>query len=158
MTLNELAEWLNTNGHRTSTSGRFVGKNLGTTLFSVDRLIAADAILECRTRMSALALSADFSVPPDDIVPLESECLNRIKAGIVLARNLERRSTLTDSQLADMAREMAINEARDQRVHGEYLPMLARDCYLTMAEFNEAVPSIERLNNDSAERLPLSPC
>jgi hypothetical protein len=140
-----LADWLNDRHHKTSTGNRFRGPNLGLTLFSVDRMIAKDAVLECRTKMSALALSADFTVPPADAAPLEIECLERIKEGIVLARRLENRFALPEDQLTREARQMAIDESKRQRDDREYLPMIARDCYLTMAEFDEAVPDMERL-------------
>jgi hypothetical protein len=140
-----LAKWLNEHHHKTSTGNWFRGSNLGTTLFSVDKLIAADAVMECRTKMSALALSANFDIAPTDSQPLEAECIERIKEGIVLARQLERRSILSENGLTVEAQQMAKDEANRQRDDGRYAPMLARECYLTMAEFDEAVPDIERM-------------
>lgn len=145
MTNNALADWLNECDRQTATGNRFVGRNLGTTLFAVDKSIIADAVMECRAQMSALALSADFRVPVEDARPLEIRCIERIKEGIALARELERRHPLSDDDLTVEARQQAIYEAERQRSDGKYAPMLARECYLTDAEFDEAVPDIERM-------------
>lgn len=145
MTNNALADWLNDRGHQTSTKNRFLGKNLGTTLFAVDKSIITDAVMECRAQMSALALSADFRVPIGETRPLEARCIDRIKEGIALARELERRHPLTDADLTEEAKTQARIEAEKQREDGRYTPMLARECYLTTAEFDEAVPDIERM-------------
>ncbi len=145
MTNNALADWLNERGHLTSTGNRFAGKNLGTTLFAVDKSIITDAVMECRAQMSALALSADFRVPIGETRTLEARCIGRIKKGIALARELERRHPLNDADLTEEAKTQAFIEAEKQREEDRYTPMLARECYLTTAEFNEAVPDIERM-------------
>lgn len=141
--LTAIASWLTDHGYMTSTGNRFASRNMGATLFSVDKLIAADAVMECRAKMSALALSAKFSIQMADSQPLEIECIDRIKAGIVMARAMERRAVLSDAALTQAAHELAINQAELQRTR--YAPMLARECYLTEAEFAEAVPDIESM-------------
>lgn len=143
--LTALAEWLNDHGHTTSTGNRFASRNMGATLFSVDKLIAADAVMECRAKMSALALSASFAIDIAESRPLEVECIERIKAGIVMARALERRAVLPEADLTREAQHMAIAQAELQRSDSRYAPMLARECYLTEAEFAEAVPDIEKM-------------
>lgn len=137
-----LSRWLNEHHHRTQRGNRFHGSNLGE-LFGIDREIIEDAVLECRTRMSALALSAKFEMDHTKIHPLELECVEEAKRAILLVRRLERLSEMSESDLAKEAVAKVCREAIKQRE--TYLPMLARDCYLTMAEFDEVVPSIERL-------------
>lgn len=144
-TLIELAEWLNARNHFTATGNRHVGRNFGTTLFSVDKTIAGEAVMVCRTKMSALALSANFNASQSDMQPLEAECLQRIRSGIVLSRRLERQRPLTEDELEREAQRLAIAQADLQRADQRYVPMLARECYLTEAEFAEAVPDIERM-------------
>lgn len=144
-TLADISRWLNAKGHRTVSNRMFEGKNLGATLFSVDKLVAGDAVMECRAKMSALALSANFEVAVSDSEPLQIECIERIEEGIVLARKLERRRPLSSAELYEEARRMAVEQAKLQRDDTRYVPMMARETYLTEGEFAEIVPDIEQM-------------
>ncbi|EIZ78262.1 hypothetical protein WSK_3144 [Novosphingobium sp. Rr 2-17] len=138
----KMVEWLNARRLRTSTDGRFSNGSFDEQL-CVDRQIAEDAVLECRTAMSAKALSADFQMQRAEIDPLELACIERIKGGIVLARKLQNMSEIGPDDLSHEAFMLAINVAKGQR--DKYLPMIARECYLGEADFHDAVPGIERL-------------
>lgn len=142
----KMVKWLNERHIHTSTGGRFHDGSFDEQL-RVDRIIAADAVMECRAQMSAKALSADFQMERTNIDPLEFECLERIKEGIGLARRLQSLPEIAGERLNREAFSLAAEQADEQRTR--YFPMLARECYLRDAEFDEAVPGIERLEKQA---------
>ncbi len=67
---NAIAKWLNDAGYLTRTPGLWSRKTVRTALMEADSRVIEHAVFECRTRMTARALSADFTA--DTVSDLEA--------------------------------------------------------------------------------------
>lgn len=127
-----IANWLNDfrdkNGkafgppHGQLWSGKQVTKNL---MEAPDRIIDA-AVLECRTCMTAIALSADFTKPAEAVTELEQEYLGYIADAIEIEHRLNGHRPRTRAELMEEARYKAIEVAGRQRKN-KPVSMMARE-------------------------------
>jgi hypothetical protein len=128
-----IAEWLNRywkeNGrdYTAPRGGDWSSKQLSEDIFEVPSKIIDQLVLECRTRMTARALSADFRKPLEGIAELEREYLEYIADALELEHRLNGYHPLmTRERLLQEARHTAIQVAADQRRQKE-LSMMARE-------------------------------
>ena len=89
------------------------------------RIIEA-AVLECRTRMTVLALSADFAKPIDAVTKLEQEYLGYIADAIEIGHRLNGNEPKSREKLLEEARYKAIDVAAMQRQR-KPMSMMARE-------------------------------
>jgi hypothetical protein len=108
--------------HGQSWSGKQVTENI---MRAPERIIEC-AVLECRTRMTAFALSADFTRPFDAVTELEREYLGYVADAIEIEHRLNGNRTRTREELLDEARHRAIEVAANQR-RMKPLSMMARE-------------------------------
>jgi hypothetical protein len=130
----ELCDWLNAHQVTGPNGGRFHRPKLHEQIASVADTISADLVLECRTRMSARSLSANFQVSLTALSEFEAECIERIGEAINLTRQLLGDAPLTGDALQREAKDKAHSTAKAQRVK-DYAPMLGRDCFMTPDEY-----------------------
>lgn len=130
---NAVANWLNdqiekTNDPRLATPGgrkwgpRQVRDNI---MEAPDRMVES-IVLECRTRMTAVALSADFTKPEEAVTDLEQEYLGFIAEALDLGHRLNGHRKRTKEELWEEARRKAIEVAADQR-RKKPVSMMARE-------------------------------
>jgi hypothetical protein len=103
-------------------SGKQVRESL---MRAPDRIIDC-AVLECRTRMTALALSADFTQSIETVTELEREYLGYIAQALELDHRLNGNAERSPTALLEEARRKAIEVAAIQRSSKE-LSMMARE-------------------------------
>lgn len=103
-------------------SGKQIAENL---IRAPDRIIEC-AVLECRTRMTDLALSADFTKPIDHVTDLEREYLGYIAQAIDIEHRLQGNRNRPREELLKEARDRAIDVARKQRA-AKQVSMMARE-------------------------------
>lgn len=121
-----IADWLNSNGHNAPQSGPWSGKQIREVLFRAPELIITHWVLECRTRMTARQLSADFNQPIDLLSELEKHYLEKIGEAISNSHRLNGHRKRTSEELLEEARHLAIRVSEEQR-RGGSLDMLARE-------------------------------
>ncbi len=110
---NAIAQWLNDAGHLTRTPGLWSRKTVRTALMDADIRAIEHAVLECRTRMTAQALSADFTA--DTVSELEAEYLAVIAEALALGHRLRGNRARSADELAVEAKRRAIEVAAVQR-------------------------------------------
>lgn len=103
-------------------SGTQVRENI---MRAPDRIIDC-AVLECRTRMTALALSADFTQSIEAVTDLEREYLGYIAQALELEHRMNGNAERSPAALLEEARQKAIGVAAIQRGSKE-LSMMARE-------------------------------
>ena len=79
--------------HKPSSSASWSGKQIRENLMGAPERIIKCAVLECRTRMTELALSADFTQPLDAVTELENEYLEYIAQALELEHRLNGNAT-----------------------------------------------------------------
>lgn len=121
-----IADWLNGDGHNAAQGGEWDGKLVRDVLFRGPELIITHWVLECRTRMTAKALSADFSQPIDILSELERDYLERIADAIAISHRLNGHRRRDRTELLDEAQYLAKAVSDEQRNVGS-LNMLARE-------------------------------
>lgn len=132
VSLKAIAEWLNEFSKRNGSTfnaphgGSWSGKQVAKNILGAPDLIVEAAVLECRTRMTALALSADFTKPSDAVSELEQLYLGYIAEALDLEHRLNGHRTRTREELLDEARHKAIEVAADQRQR-KPVSMMARE-------------------------------
>ena len=128
---NAIAGWLSRywkeNGRQYASpmGGDWSSKKLAEDIFDVPAEIIEQLVLECRTRMTARALSADFRKPLEEIAELEREYLEYIADALELEHRLNGHPKSREKLLQE-ARHTAIQVAADQRRQKE-LSMMARE-------------------------------
>lgn len=136
----ELCKWLNDHHIHSSQRGRFIPATLDIELYGVADRYAEDLVLECRTKMSARAMSADFSLRGDDQSTLESEAIEKLVPVVALVYRLQGMTVPSESDLREGAKSKVIDIAQSQR-ESRYDPMLARECFLTDDELDLMAPA-----------------
>lgn len=126
----EIAEWLNQNGirpkGRQAENSKWSRVQLGKTVFRADERMIENAVLECRTRMTVMALSADFAKPVDMAHSLELEYLELIADALELGHRLRGERSRSREELMNDARHAAVDVARRQRAN-KPVSMAARE-------------------------------
>lgn len=112
---NAIAKWLRDNGHQASQGGDWGRKQVREVLMRAPERIIECAVLECRTRMTELTLSADFTKPIDNVTELEREYLDYIVQALELEHRLNGNHARTNDELLRDARDKAIEVAARQR-------------------------------------------
>ncbi|ATP18546.1 hypothetical protein [Sphingobium yanoikuyae] len=135
-----LCDWLNGRFISSSQGGRFVPATLDIELYGVADRYSEDLVMECRTKMSARALSADFEQRGADGTSFEGEAVEKLVPVLALVYRLQALPVPSSSTLRDEARSKMIVVARDQR-RSKYAPMLARDCYVSQDEIDVMAPA-----------------
>lgn len=126
-----IAEWLNRywkkhgRDYTAPRGGDWSSKQLSEDIFDVPSKIIDQLVLECRTLMTARALSADFRKPLEEIAELEREYLEYIADALELEHRLNGHPKSREKLLQE-ARHTAIQVAADQRRQKE-LSMMARE-------------------------------
>lgn len=128
---NAIARWLNLNHEgrgvpRAAQGGEWGRKTVRAVLMDVDQRVIAHAVLECRTRMTATALRADFTKSLDKVEALEREYLDYIADAIDLGHRLRGDRQRERGELLAEARVAAIEEAARQRSR-KPISMMARE-------------------------------
>lgn len=119
-----LAKKLNENGHLRSPGQMWGKSNVEMTLLRVEKYIVDQAVLECRTRMTAKALRADFDRSTVDV--LEAEYLKIIAEAIELSHRMNGNRQRSAEELAEEAKYAAIDMAAQQRAKKQ-ISMMARE-------------------------------
>lgn len=119
-----MARWLNDNKFRTVNGHTFNTKAAGLLMYAAAEGMIEHAVLECRTRMTAVALSADFASADARVESLEAEYLpiiaDALETGYLLAGLTVPRS----GALMQEAQAAAVRVAAEQR--SQPMSMLAR--------------------------------
>ena len=102
------------------------GKQIGKNIMGAPERIIEDAVLECRSRMTVLALSADFTKPVDAVSELEEEYLGYIADALEIEHRLNGHPERTRSKMLEEARYKAIEVAAMQRQR-KPMSMMARE-------------------------------
>lgn len=132
VSFNAIANWLNEYSKESRVSsrapygGEWSGKQLAKTVFGAPDEIIKTAVLECRSRMTALALSADFTRPMEAVEKLEREYIEYIAQALELGHRLNGNRQRTREELLAEARYKAIEVAADQR-RQKPVSMMARE-------------------------------
>lgn len=140
-----LCDWLNNyrdeNGLpvRTIQNGHFIPRTLHD-LHGVAHRYAEDLVLECRTKMSARAMSADFKLRTIVQDTLEAEAVRKLVPVIGLVCRLQGLPIPPRAERREEARLLMIEVAKQQR-QSQYAPMLAREAYLSDDEFDIMAPA-----------------
>lgn len=127
-----IAEWLNgywrVNGRDFAAprGGDWSGKQVTDDVFDAPSKIIDQLVLECRSRMTVRALSADFAKPLLEIAEIEREYIDYIADALDLEHRLHGNRKRTRDELLEEARHKAIEVAADQRRRKE-LSMVARE-------------------------------
>ena len=128
-----IARWLNSRYVETADRnllpprGRtWSGKQVGKNIMGAPARIIEDAVLECRSRMTVLVLSADFTKPVDAVTELEKEYLGYIADAIDIEHRLNGNRERTREELMEEARHKAIEVAAMQRQR-KPMSMMARE-------------------------------
>ena len=108
-----LARWLTENGHGPSQSQSWSSKTIGDVLYRADDRAIEHAVYECRTLMSARALSADFEAT--DVGELEAEYLDIIADALAIGHKIRNERPRSREELMIEAKAKAIEVARHQR-------------------------------------------
>lgn len=133
--LHSIVKWINDQKNDDGSSkfpavegGKFHYQLLSDLLYKTASDYADQAVLECRTRMTALALSADFETADAAVGDLENECINQIAKALILSRKLKGSftETYTNEVAFKDARELARDIAKTQR-QGKGMTMEARE-------------------------------
>lgn len=119
-----LAKKLNENGHLRSPGQMWGKSNVEMTLLRVEKYIVDQAVLECRTRMTAKALRADFDRLTVDV--LEAEYLKIIAEAIELSHRMNGNRQRSAGELVEEAKFAAIDMAAQQRAKKQ-ISMMARE-------------------------------
>lgn len=135
-----LCDWLNSRSIASSQGGRFVPATLHIELYGVADRYAEHVVLECRTRMSARALSADFEHRHADRNSLEHEAIEKLVPVLALVYRLQDIPEPEHSELFMEAQAKLVAAAREQR-HSKYSPMFARIGYLSPDEIDVMAPA-----------------
>lgn len=112
--------------YRPSGGGSWSGKQIRENLMRGPERIIECAVLECRTRMTAMALSADFSQPLDVVTELEREYIGYIADAIAIEHRLNDNDERSRAALLEEARHRAITVAATQRSN-KPVSMMARE-------------------------------
>lgn len=127
-----IAEWLNQyrgeHGRAFSSpkGGDWSGKQVAQNLMEAPARIIEEAVLECRTRVTALALGRAFHNPQQEITELEQEYLGYIADALEIEHRLNGNRPRSREELLVEAWHKAIQVAADQRQRKE-LSMMARE-------------------------------
>ena len=103
------------------------GKKWADELVYSDESLIDEAVMECRTQMTAMCLSADFH--GDQLGEFEDRYVEIIADILKLGRKLRNESIIGRADLLAMARSAAIEAARRQRQDKEPVTMAARERY-----------------------------
>lgn len=127
-----IAKWLNQYGDEhgdeflTPRRKKWTGKQVAQNLMEAPSRIIEEAVLECRTRVTAMALGRAFTDAENEITELEHEYLGYIADALEIEQRLIGNSPKPRDQLLVEARHKAIAVAAEQRREKE-LSMMARE-------------------------------
>lgn len=142
-----IGNWLTQREFLPPQGGKWTGAQVREVVFRAPERIIMHLVLECRTRMTAKALSADFSQRPDLLTELEREYLDKIATAIDISHRLHGHRPRGRDELLEEARHMANEVAKSQREAGSD-NMLARErLWKQYAEYDGSV----LLDQDSAD-------
>lgn len=111
---------------RPSRTSSWSGKTIRDTLIGAPEKIIESAVLECRTRMTELTLSADFTQSMDTVAELEREYIEYIAEALALKHRLNGNAVRSHPALLEEARQEAIRVAAAQR-RAKEISMMARE-------------------------------
>lgn len=121
-----IANWLNDHGYKAAQGGAWSDKQVREVIFRGPERIITYWVLQCRTRMTAKALSADFSQPIDILNELERDYLDKIAEAIAISHRLNGHRSRNVEELLEEARHLAKMVSEEQRNVGSF-NMLARE-------------------------------
>ncbi|WP_159867006.1 hypothetical protein [Novosphingobium sp. 9U] len=122
-----LARWLNAKGARSVDGHRGISRQLFSRILNEQiPNYVSHCVFECRTRMTAMALSADFETADAAVDRLEIKYITYIAEALALGRRFRGEFPAPHEMLMAEARAAAIEVAQEQR-KGRQSTMAARE-------------------------------
>lgn len=146
-----IAEWLNQyqsehgKGFSTPRGKKWTGKQVAENLMEAPARIIEEAVLECRTRVTAMALGRAFFDSEKEITELEQEYLGYIADALEIEHRLNGHRLKSREDLLREARYKAVAVAAEQRRRKE-LSMMARERL-----WNQFPPVVRKVFQQSEE-------